>query len=340
MSQLWTPAREPRLSVVIPVRNDAGNLARCLRALQEQPGADAIEIIVADNGSTDPSREVAGSLGATVLRLPDVPVSTLRNQGLRVARGALIAFIDADNAVSPGWLPAVFPHFTNQRVVAVGCDYSSPPGGTWVQRIYDGFRNHPQAVEPARWLATGNMVVRRSTALEIEGFDETLETSEDFDFCSRLRLRGGEILADPGLASTHFGDPQTLPDLFRSELWRGRDTLRVGLRGVSSWSELPSLVFPIVTLASIAVAMTSLVLAWPVGSFLLWWTAASVSVVLELSCTRAVRMFARLPGRRLALFPAVWTVALVYDLARALALIIRMPHRGATASQKRSEVVA
>jgi glycosyltransferase involved in cell wall biosynthesis len=340
MSKPWAPAREPRLSVVIPVRNDAGNLARCLKALQEQPGAESMEIIVADNGSTDPSREVAGSLGATVLRIPDVRVSALRNEGMRLARAPLVAFIDADNEVTPGWLPAVFPHFADQRVAAVGCEYSSPAGGTWVQGVYDGFRNHPQVAAPVRWLATGNLVVRRVAAVEIDGFDETLETSEDFDFCNRLRLRGGQILADPNLASTHFGDPQTLSDLFRSELWRGRDTLRLGLRGVSSWSELPSIVFPIITLGSIAVAFITIVLAWPFGGYLLLWTAASIAMVLALASTRAIRMFARLPGRRFSRFPAVWTVALVYDLARAFAIVIRMPHRRATASRKRSQVAA
>lgn len=324
---------------MIPVRNDAGNLARCLKALQAQPDADAIEIIVADNGSTDTSREVAASLGATVFRMADVLVSTLRNEGTRRARGPLVAFIDADNVVSPNWLERVFPHFARERVVAVGLDYSSPPGGTWIQRVYDGFRSHPLEVEQVRWLASGNIVVRRSAALAINGFDETLETSEDFDFCTRLRLRGGEILADPGLTSIHLGDPQTLGDLFHSELWRGRDTLRLGLRGVHSWSELPSILFPIITLGSIAVAVTTMALVPVVGAHLLWWTVAALSLVLELSWMRAVRMFGRLRGP-LVLFPAVWTVALVYDLARAFALVVRMPHRRAPATPNPRQVAA
>jgi hypothetical protein len=328
------------VSVVIPVRNDAGNLARCIEALQDQPASGSLEIIVADNGSTDNSREVAQSLGATVLRIPDVPVSALRNTGLRLARAPLIAFIDADNVVSAGWLAAVFPHFDNGRVAAVGRDYSSPANGTWVQRVYDGFRRHSLVVEEVRWLASGNIVVRRSAAVAIEGFDETLETSEDFDFCKRLRLNGDRIFSDPKLESVHAGDPCTLADLFKSELWRGRDTLRVALRGVSSWSELPSVLFPLVTLTSIAVAVLGVALAWPFGPSLLWWTAGSSMVVLALSSMRAVRMLSRVRTRSLPIFAAMWTVATVYDVARAFALVVRMPHRGSTASHKRSQVAA
>lgn len=332
--------REPLVSVVIPVRNDAGNLARCLKAIQDQPSARAVEIIVADNGSTDPSRDVARSFGAVVLHLPGVPVSTLRNEGMRVARGSLVALIDADNQIAAGWLAAALPHFDNGNVAAIGRDYSSPTGGTWVQKLYDGFRRHPETVQPVRWLATGNMVVRRSAALEINGFDESLETSEDFDFCNRLRSRGYQILVDPKLESTHYGDPATLDHLFKSELWRGQDTLRVSLRGLHSWSELPSILFPIIALASLAVMLVSLALVSTLGRDLLWWAVGSLAVVLALSALRAIRMLTRVRDRRLTTFGCLWTVALVYDLARALALVIRVPHRRATATVKRSQVAA
>jgi hypothetical protein len=279
-------------------------------------------------------------LGATVLQIPDVPVSRLRNEGLRAARAAVIAFIDADNEIAPGWLAAALPHFHNPDVAAVGRDYSSPSTGTWVQRLYDTFRTYPARVERVRWLATGNMVVRRGAALQIDGFDETLETAEDFDFCKRLRLRGYEILADPSLKSTHYGDPATLADLFKGELWRGRDTLRVGLRGLNSWSELPSMLFPIAGLAAMAVGASGVALAWPIGSQLLWWPAGSVAVICGLSCVRAIRMLARARDARLGSFPGIWLIACVYDIARALALVVRVSHRGANASPRRSEVAA
>jgi GT2 family glycosyltransferase len=183
------------------------------------------------------------------------------------------------------------------------------------------------------------MVVRRAAAQAIRGFDDTLETTEDFDFCNRLRLCGYRILSDAALHSTHFGDPQTLDDLFKSELWRGRDTLRVGLRRITSWEELPSMIFPVVTLTAIGAAALSAALA-VLDRDHLRWTAISLAIVLALSWLRAMRMLLRDQRRPMRAFPALWTVAAVYDIARALALVIRMPHRGSTPTAKRSQVVA
>ena len=55
---------------------------------------------------------------------------------------------------------------------------------------------------------------------------------------------------------------------------------------------------------------------------------------------RAIRMLTRVRDRRVGTVGRLWIVALVYDLARALALVIRVPHRRATATTKRSQVAA
>ena len=52
------------------------------------------------------------------------------------------------------------------------------------------------------------------------------------------------------MRNVHFGDPATLWDLFRGELWRGRDNLRISLRGPLTWRGLPSVVIPIVDVVS------------------------------------------------------------------------------------------
>jgi glycosyltransferase involved in cell wall biosynthesis len=320
---------EPLVSFLIPVLNDADNLARCLKAIEGQSSTVPVELIVLDNGSTDGSEDIARASGATVLQIPRVRVSALRNEGIRVARAPWIALVDADNEIAPGWLSAAVRHFASSQMAALGCDYSAPPDGTWVQQLYDAFRHHPRRVESVRWLATGNLVVRRDLALAIGGFDETLETCEDVDFCNRLRRRGYEIWADPNMASTHFGDPTTLNALFRGELWRGRDALRVDLRGITAWADLPSMVLPIIELASMMVALITVPFAWLLGRSLLRVTLASLMVVPALSCLKAIRLRRRMNDQRLRV-ARLYIVALVYDLARAWSLVIRMPHRRAS----------
>src|SRR4051812_46462078 len=87
------------ISVVIPVRNDARRLRDCLESLSvnDYP-RERVEVIVVDNGSTDNSAAIARTLGCTVLTNLQGPVSALRNFGAAVARGAILAYIDADHS--------------------------------------------------------------------------------------------------------------------------------------------------------------------------------------------------------------------------------------------------
>lgn len=65
------------------------------------------------------------------------------------------------------------------------------------------------------------MIVTRRFFDELGGFDELLETGEDYDFCARARLAGGSIVLDPQLVVTHEGYPRTLAAFIRREAWHG-----------------------------------------------------------------------------------------------------------------------
>src|SRR5687767_10002467 len=79
-------AKWPRVSVIIPVKNDAHRLAVCLASLAEQEyPAERLEVIVVDNGSSDDSRQVAEQAGAKVLSFPGLRVGALRNRGVSAA---------------------------------------------------------------------------------------------------------------------------------------------------------------------------------------------------------------------------------------------------------------
>ena len=81
-----------RISLVIPVLNDAARLERCLTSirLQRYP-ADLVEVVVADNGSADDSASVARRAGATVLDLPGLRVAQVRNRAAQATQGDVIA---------------------------------------------------------------------------------------------------------------------------------------------------------------------------------------------------------------------------------------------------------
>ena len=319
----------PRVSFIIPVRDDARRLQRCLEAIRRDAGRSAVEIIVVDNGSVDHSVEVAREAGARVLPYPKLSVAELRNRGAAVARGDLLAFIDADHEIAAGWTEAAIDSLGLDDVAAAGALCHAPSDGTWVQRMYDALRGRTKGRHDVEWLGSGNMAVRRDAFLLLGGFDTRLETCEDVDLCSRLRQAGMRVIGDERLRSVHFGDPASLRALFAGELWRGRDNLRASLRGPITLRSLPSVVIPIIDVLLVAASLVGVITA-PAGGLRV--TAAAALVLCSLALMRATRMIHRFGGARPATLVQAFIVASVYDLARALAIVARARHHRRPAS--------
>jgi len=89
--------------VVIPVRDDADLLRRCLEALGRQTRPPE-QIIVVDDGSQDASSAVAASFGASVITGPPRGIATAAATGYDAAEGAVIARLDADSLPAEDWL--------------------------------------------------------------------------------------------------------------------------------------------------------------------------------------------------------------------------------------------
>lgn len=311
----------PRISFIVPVRDDALRLHRCLTSItRNQAPCGGMELLVVDNGSQDDSVPVARAAGAHVLSCPGLRVSELRNRGAAASCGEILAFIDADHEIGPRWAAQAVRALKEPGAGAVGAPYLAPPAGTWVQRSFDAMRQRGAGRAEVEWLPSGNLAVWRHDFERLHGFDITLETCEDFDFCRRLRESGRRVLSDDRLESIHFGDPATLSTLFRVELWRGRDNLRAGLRGQLTWRSLPSLIIPVIDLGWLFLGLAGLAAA-PEGLVLAGMAPLAFASTAAL---RAARMTAHRPGARLVDALQDFAVACVYDLARALALICRV----------------
>lgn len=314
----------PLISFIIPVRNGAKTIGACVRSIFENDyPADRIEVLVVDNGSTDGSPRVAAAAGANVLSLPGRCPSELRNRAAAIARGDVLAFIDADHEIDWRWARSAVATLLESGVGGVGALYHCPPSATWVQRQYDRLRGHGIRRGEAEWLASGNLAVWRSAFRKVEGFDSSLETCEDLDLCGRLRQAGYRLMSDPGLYSTHFGDPRTLVDLFKAELWRGRDNVRVTLRTPMSVRSIASLVLPALDLVLIGVAIATLV-SMGAQAAVVAATFAALSVI-AFAATRALSKV-RPSGLTWLDVCQVLVVAAVYDLGRAFALVVRVRH--------------
>ena len=318
-------SRTPRVSVVIPAKNEAASLPSLLRSLHglDFP-ADRLELIVVDHGSRDATATVAAAAGARVLPHAGGTVAAARNAGARAARGGVLAFLDADCSVAPDWLTRALSHFEDPTVGAAGSYYTIPlDRPTWVRRVLHAQAEGLPADGDATWVPAGNFVVRRDVFWKAGAFDEALTTCEDVDLCVRL-TRTHRVVNDRRIRCLHHGEPASLRELFRKELWRGRDNVAGAFRHGLTWREVPSLLLPFAFLLALLTLATSPLLAAVLGRAPagLALAALAIACVPVLAIAGAISGRARRPGAFLPALP----VAACYLAARGLAPLRRWKH--------------
>jgi mycofactocin glycosyltransferase len=197
------------VSVVVPVLNGAKTIGALLDALAQQSGAppDA-EIIIVDNGSTDGTTEVVQRHSVTLLHEAIRGPAAARNCGLRHARGAVIAHLDADTLPSRRWLAEIVTPFEDPQVVIVAgrtvCYPQDTAAGRYVAA--SGLYETERAInrEPFPFAPSLNMAVRRSAALAVGGWAADMMTGEDVDFSHRvLRAFPSRIAYQPKAVLFH-----------------------------------------------------------------------------------------------------------------------------------------
>jgi len=104
------------------------------------------------------------------------------------------------------------------------------------------------------------MLVRKKIYWECGGFDESLVTCEDVDLCYRIAQKY-RVIEDTMIRCFHHGEPKTLQQVFRKELWRGRDNLLGIFRHGFHLDEMPSIVLPLYTVATFVLLLASSLLA-------------------------------------------------------------------------------
>jgi dolichyl-phosphate beta-glucosyltransferase len=116
-------AHTPRLSVVVPAFNERGVIAMTVWRLRNElsPVDPDLEVVIADDGSSDGTQEAAEAAGADlVLRLPHLGKGAAVRAGMAVASGRTIAFVDADLAYCPVQLVGLLEAVEAGAAVAVG----------------------------------------------------------------------------------------------------------------------------------------------------------------------------------------------------------------------------
>jgi len=247
---------EIRISVIIPTLNENAVIQRCLDALaRNRFPKDAFEVIVVDNGSTDGTVEAVRLFQALhslkIINLERVHISALRNRGALEARGEILAFLDADCLAAPEWLTNALRLFEDHREGIIGAHYQIPDDATWVGRIWCQDRLTDK-VGVVSYVPSGDLLIHRELFFQIGGFDESLQTNEDFEFCQRVIAAGLTVKSYPELRVVHLGTPRTLLGFYRKQRWHGTHVFAVFLRDPKKRKNLRPVLFSVYTLGCLA----------------------------------------------------------------------------------------
>ncbi len=180
-----------RISVIVPVLNEAGQITDVIR--QTRALGDA-EIIVVDGGSGDGTAEKASEADVILCSSPGRAIQ--QNTGASASSGEVLLFLHADCRLQPGSLEAIQSALQNPRCVG-GCFRQRIEADGWKYRLLE--HGNAWRVRLFKW-AYGDqgIFVRRSVFEELGGFPE-LQLMEDLFFMKRLKRRGKVAILNPPL---------------------------------------------------------------------------------------------------------------------------------------------
>jgi len=201
------PAGMPRISVVVCAYNAEATLEQCLRSLSALRYPD-YEVIVVDDGSTDGTRALLERFPEVrSLHQPNRGLSVARNEGLRIATGAIVAYTDADCYAEPEWLTCLAWQLQQSGAAAVGGPNLTPEDGRLAACVAaaPGQPTHVlESDQVAEHIPGCNMAFRREVLLAINGFDPAYhKAGDDVDVCWRLQQAGHWITFAPGAFVWH-----------------------------------------------------------------------------------------------------------------------------------------
>jgi glycosyltransferase involved in cell wall biosynthesis len=309
------------ISIIIPALNEEKMIGRCLESLTGLAFArDRFEVLVVDNGSRDKTVSIADSfkdrLNLKVLQQVGVCISALRNLGAHSAAGDILAFLDADCLARADWLDRIFTLAHADGAGVLGAHYLLPEDSSWVGRTWHRYQEAPKSGEVSH-VPAGDLIMRREDFLKLGGFDETIQTNEDYELCDRARKAGMRVQAFPQIGVIHLGTAQSLRMFFRKQAWHGTHVIKVFLRDVFRSHNRKAVLFAAYTLLSLFAITAGLgALMWRST----WWLPVAGFAAL---CLPPIALGIRhvLSSRRYSDFFPLFALYLTYGIARAKALL-------------------
>jgi glycosyltransferase involved in cell wall biosynthesis len=227
-SQAITPLRsDVAVSVIVCAYTDARRelLTMCIESILDQLSSEDELVLVIDHND-ELYEKVSTQYRSTATVVPNRNERGLcgaRNSGVEAATRTIVAFVDDDAQVQPGWLAGLREHYWDPTVAGVGgWAYPVWPGARppWLPYEFDwvvgcSHRGLPQRVSPVRNFLGCNMSFRRNALKDIGGFSREIgrvgtssigRENDETEVCIRLRQSSpaSRLLLDPSVAVRHW----------------------------------------------------------------------------------------------------------------------------------------
>ena len=213
-----------KVSVIIPTYNRADILLRAIKSALEQ-NYGSMEVIIVDDNSSDGTPDIVNNIPDTrikyIYRSKNGGVAATRNDGLRIAKGEYVAFLDSDDIWASGKIEAQLKVFDENKSVGMSytnADIISNNGNklfidkTVCSRIVYGATDRTSGIFPGVIMVTppGSWMLRRSVVNEIGFFDETMRVWEDCDYFVRIAQRSDIYFLNVPLLRINTGNDDRL----------------------------------------------------------------------------------------------------------------------------------
>lgn len=195
-----------KISVIIPCYNVERYIEECIDSVLQQT-LPAYEIICVNDGSTDSTLSILEQqrskvkLNFKIIDVKNGGAAKARNIGLAAATGDYIQFLDADDIITPDKFEKQIGGFAADAdmVVSDRIQKNIDLSAVIKEFYFDEIERNPLETSIIKIISTCNPLYRKSVVMELGGYDESLRSSQDWDFHIRLVLRGFKIRYVPGV---------------------------------------------------------------------------------------------------------------------------------------------
>lgn len=254
---------EPKISVIIPVQNEADKIEKCLEAVFSQ-SLKPHEVIVVDGHSTDGTVENARKFPVRIVYEDYHTRGGARQVGVENAGGEYVAFTDASCTPSKDWLQSLIQEF-DANIVGVGGVTKYENDGLWgksVNLAFSTFIGSANSIQgryfkkkrAVRSISGGNSMYRRADIMSVGGFNPNF-LSEDAELNEKL-IKRGKLIYTPEAVTTRRQDRRLANFAIQIYRW---GMARVATR---KWAlqAIPPLLVPLIFLSLIFTPWVCLIL--------------------------------------------------------------------------------